>query len=93
MTTRHEHAVVIGSSIAGLLAANVLRDHFDQVTVLDRNRLPAGPQMRRGTPHARHVQTYWLGGLQAVERMLPGYPRISPPPERCRSTSPPRCAG
>ncbi|MFZ3495915.1 hypothetical protein ACODT5_22305 [Streptomyces sp. 5.8] len=28
-----EHAVVVGAGIAGLLAATVLADHFDQVTL------------------------------------------------------------
>jgi 2-polyprenyl-6-methoxyphenol hydroxylase-like FAD-dependent oxidoreductase len=67
------HAVVIGASMAGLLTANVLRDHFAEVTVLERDRLPDEATLRRGTPQARHLHSYWLGGLQAVERMLPGY--------------------
>jgi phytoene dehydrogenase-like protein len=29
------HAVVIGGSMAGLLAARVLADHFDRVTILE----------------------------------------------------------
>jgi 2-polyprenyl-6-methoxyphenol hydroxylase-like FAD-dependent oxidoreductase len=67
------HAVVIGASMAGLLTANVLRDHFADVTVLERDRLPDEATLRKGTPQARHLHSYWLGGLQAVERMLPGY--------------------
>ena len=72
-TTPCGHAVVIGASMAGLLTANVLRDHFAEVTVLERDRLPADATLRNGTPQARHLHSYWLGGLQAVERMLPGY--------------------
>ena len=34
------HAVVVGSSMAGLTAARVLVDHFAQVTLVDRDRLP-----------------------------------------------------
>jgi len=33
-------AVVIGGSMAGLFAARVLSEHFEQVTILDRDSLP-----------------------------------------------------
>ena len=31
------HAVVLGGSLAGLLAARVLADHFDHVTLIERD--------------------------------------------------------
>jgi phytoene dehydrogenase-like protein len=34
------HAIVIGGSMAGLLAARVLADYFEQVTILERDRFP-----------------------------------------------------
>jgi len=34
-----QHAVVIGGSLAGLMTARVLSDHFDAVTVLERDDL------------------------------------------------------
>lgn len=37
------HAVVIGSSLAGLAAAQALVDHMDRVTVIERDRLPLTP--------------------------------------------------
>ena len=37
-----KHAVVIGGSIAGLMAARVLTDYFDQVTMLDRDHIESG---------------------------------------------------
>jgi len=68
-----EHALVIGGSLAGLLAARVLSDSYDRVTVLDRDTLPAGlSDHRRGIPQARHVHTLRLGGQEAVEELLPG---------------------
>jgi len=39
---RH-HAVVIGGSMAGLLAARVLSDHFERVTIIERDKLTGGP--------------------------------------------------
>src|SRR5262245_21211966 len=49
------HALVVGGSIAGLLAARVLADHFARVTVVERDRFPDGPAFRAGVPQSRHV--------------------------------------
>ena len=67
-----QHAVVIGGSIGGLLAARTLLDHFDRVTVLDRDHLPDSPDPRKGTPQARHIHVLLTAGRRAMERMFPG---------------------
>jgi glycine/D-amino acid oxidase-like deaminating enzyme len=41
----HKHALVIGGSIAGLLVARVLNDHFDLVTIVESDFLPARQQI------------------------------------------------
>ena len=38
-TFDRRHAAVIGGSMAGLLAARVLSDHFAQVTMIERDQL------------------------------------------------------
>jgi phytoene dehydrogenase-like protein len=38
---RTGHAVVLGAGIAGLLAARVLTDTYDHVTVIERDRFAA----------------------------------------------------
>ena len=65
------NAVVIGGSLAGLCAARVLADHFDRVTVLDRDRLPDAPVPRAGTPQARHIHVLLMSGRRALERLFP----------------------
>ncbi|MFH7596189.1 FAD-dependent oxidoreductase [Streptomyces racemochromogenes] len=65
------HAVVIGGSLSGLLAAAVLAEHAT-VTVIDADRLPEGPAPRRGLPQGRHTHLLWSGGARAMERILPG---------------------
>jgi 2-polyprenyl-6-methoxyphenol hydroxylase-like FAD-dependent oxidoreductase len=67
------HAVVIGASVAGLLAARVLRDTFAQVTVLDRDVLPEGPAARPGVPQGQHAHLLLPGGQQVLEDLLPGF--------------------
>jgi flavin-dependent dehydrogenase len=42
-----DRAVVLGASMAGLLAARVLADVYAQVTVIDRDELPETPMHRR----------------------------------------------
>ncbi|MFI2431899.1 FAD-dependent oxidoreductase [Streptomyces sp. NPDC018693] len=65
-------AVVLGGSLAGLLAARALADVAGRVTVVERDALPAGPEPRRGLPQARHAHQLWSGGARALEELLPG---------------------
>jgi 2-polyprenyl-6-methoxyphenol hydroxylase-like FAD-dependent oxidoreductase len=66
------HAVVVGGSIGGMLAARVLADHFDRVTVVERDRLPGATENRPGVPHARHLHFFFKRGLMVVEELFPG---------------------
>jgi flavin-dependent dehydrogenase len=66
------HAVVLGAGSAGMLAATALARHVERVTVVDRDRLPSGPELRRGVPQARHSHVLWSGGGQVIESLLPG---------------------
>ncbi|MET9217258.1 MULTISPECIES: FAD-dependent oxidoreductase [unclassified Streptomyces] len=65
-------AVVLGAGMAGMLAAVALLRHVDTVTVLDRDRLPEGPDPRRGVPQAKHTHVLWSGGARLMESLLPG---------------------
>jgi 2-polyprenyl-6-methoxyphenol hydroxylase-like FAD-dependent oxidoreductase len=67
-----KHAVVIGGSMAGLLAARVLADHFERVTIVERDQLPADPQPRKGVPQARHIHLLLWRGQQLLEKLFPG---------------------
>jgi 2-polyprenyl-6-methoxyphenol hydroxylase-like FAD-dependent oxidoreductase len=71
-TLRHGHAIVIGGSLAGLLAARVLARHFEQVTIVERDHLPNGPEPRKGVPQARHVHALLIRGEQIIEGLFPG---------------------
>jgi 2-polyprenyl-6-methoxyphenol hydroxylase-like FAD-dependent oxidoreductase len=67
-----ERAVVLGASMAGLLAAKVLSDRYGQVTVIDRDELPEASVHRRGVPHGRHIHGLLARGQQALEELFPG---------------------
>ncbi|HEX8338985.1 MAG TPA: hypothetical protein VF621_19855, partial [Pyrinomonadaceae bacterium] len=66
------HAVVLGGSLAGLLAARVLADHFELVTVVERDAYPPGAAVRKGVPQAGHVHALMRRGQQVIERLFPG---------------------
>lgn len=67
------HAVVIGASITGLLAARVLADYFDRVTVLERDQLPDSAQIRSGVPQAHHLHVLLRRGQISLNRFFPNF--------------------
>ena len=67
------HAIVIGGGMAGLLAARVLADHFDRVTIVDRDRLSADARFRDGVPQSRHLHALLKRGLNILEELFPGF--------------------
>jgi flavin-dependent dehydrogenase len=54
-------AVVLGASMAGLLAARVLAESYQQVIVIDRDQLPETARHRRGVPQGRHIHALAAG--------------------------------
>jgi 2-polyprenyl-6-methoxyphenol hydroxylase-like FAD-dependent oxidoreductase len=68
----YRHAVVIGGSMAGLLAARVLSDHCEHVTIVERDVLPVSPEARRGVPQGRHTHGLLASGLKVLEALFPG---------------------
>ncbi len=65
-------AVVLGASIAGLMAARVLSDHATEVVVLDRDGTPPSDTARRGVPHGGQLHGLLQAGQAQVERWFPG---------------------
>ncbi|MBB3084364.1 NAD(P)/FAD-dependent oxidoreductase [Geodermatophilus sabuli] len=67
------HAVVVGGSMTGLLAARVVSEHFSAVTVLDRDELPTGPVPRKAVPQGRHIHFLQEAGRARLEELFPGF--------------------
>jgi 2-polyprenyl-6-methoxyphenol hydroxylase-like FAD-dependent oxidoreductase len=70
-TFRHGHAIVIGASVAGLLAARVLSNHFERVTVIERDLLDEDAEPRRGVPQGRHTHLLLTRGEQVMSGLFP----------------------
>ena len=65
-----EHAVVIGASMAGLLAARALSDFYSVVTVLERDQFPVSDIPRKGVPQRRHAHGLLARGRNVIEHHL-----------------------
>jgi flavin-dependent dehydrogenase len=67
------HAVVVGGSMAGLLAARVLANHVEQVTLVERDALVDSVQTRKGVPQGHQLHVLLPRGREIVERLFPSY--------------------
>jgi 2-polyprenyl-6-methoxyphenol hydroxylase-like FAD-dependent oxidoreductase len=67
-----QRAVVLGASMAGLLAARVLADFYRTVTVIERDVLPEGPVHRPGVPQGRHAHVLLARCPQILGELFPG---------------------
>ncbi|MEZ0365434.1 FAD-dependent oxidoreductase [Mycobacterium sp. pUA109] len=73
MTKRGDHAVVLGASMAGLLATRVLADFYNRVTVVERDTLPTEPVNRRGVPQGRMIHALLSRGSEILDDLFPGF--------------------
>ncbi|MEQ9236680.1 FAD-dependent oxidoreductase [Coleofasciculus sp. E2-BRE-01] len=67
-----QKVIVIGGSIAGLLTARVLADHFDQVTIIERDRVPEQPESRAGVPQSHQLHVLLTQGYRILNQLFPG---------------------
>jgi 2-polyprenyl-6-methoxyphenol hydroxylase-like FAD-dependent oxidoreductase len=66
-------AVVLGASVAGLLAARVLSDHCDEVVLIERDPTVSGGSARPGVPQGTQVHSLLPAGQAQLERWFPGF--------------------
>ena len=72
MDQQKKQAIVIGASIAGLCAAAVLSEHFDRVTIIERDAYPEGASdHRKGVPQGRHTHILLRAGETILENIFP----------------------
>src|SRR5690348_14529085 len=70
------HAIVIGGSMAGLLVARVLSEHFERVTIIERDQLIDDTEPRKGVPQGRHVHGLLAGGAAVLREYFPDLPAV-----------------
>jgi 2-polyprenyl-6-methoxyphenol hydroxylase-like FAD-dependent oxidoreductase len=65
-------AVVLGGSIAGLFAARVLADAYDEVQIVDRDKLVGTREPRRRCPQTYQANGLLARGVYIMEELFPG---------------------
>jgi 2-polyprenyl-6-methoxyphenol hydroxylase-like FAD-dependent oxidoreductase len=68
-----DHAIVIGASMGGLLAARALADDFATVTLLERDVFPVADVSRKGVPQGDHAHGLLARGRNVIEAFFPGW--------------------
>jgi len=71
-TFSYKQAIVIGGSLTGLLTARVLSDHFEKVTILERDPVHDVPESRKGQAQTRHLHGLLANGLNILREYFPG---------------------
>ena len=66
-------AVVLGGSVAGLMAARVLSDHADEVVIVERDGAAGAGGPRPGVPQGSQVHALLPAGAVQLERWFPGF--------------------
>ena len=67
-----DHAIVLGGSLAGLVAARVLSDHFARVTIVERDEFVEEIAPRKGVPQGKHAHGLLAWGLEKLNGFFPG---------------------
>ena len=73
MNTSRQKALVIGGGIAGLLAARVLSEAYEDVLVVERDQRPEKAGARPGAPQSFHLHQVLPRGEVLLERHFPGF--------------------
>ncbi len=68
-----KRAVVLGASMAGLLAARVLSDHAERVILIERDDSDTGTAPRPGVPQGTQVHALLPAGAVQLDRWFPGF--------------------
>jgi flavin-dependent dehydrogenase len=67
------HAVVVGASVAGLIAARVLAEHFDEVTAIEQDQLSDQPIIHKSVPQGHHLHAMLAGGIKVMSSLYPDF--------------------
>ena len=68
-----QHAVVVGASVAGLIAARVLAEYFDEVTAIEQDELSDQPVIHKSVPQGHHLHAMLAGGIKVMSSLYPDF--------------------
>ncbi len=67
-----KRAIVVGGSIAGMLSARVLSDSFEEVLIVERDRIEEGAAERTGVPQSPQPHILLTQGYRLLKDFFPG---------------------
>lgn len=70
--TLKQHAIVLGGSLTGLLAARVLSQYYTQVIIIEKDTVHREPEARKGQPQTKHLHGLLPSGLHIMSRYFAG---------------------
>ena len=71
MKNNRTHAIVMGASLGGLMTARVLSQHFEKVTIIEKDVVHRHPESRKGQPQTRHLHGLLPAGFSIISSYFP----------------------
>ncbi len=71
MKTNRIHATVVGGSMAGLIAARVLSNHFEKVTIIEKDIVNNEPETRKGQSQTKHIHLLLVQAMNTLSHYFP----------------------
>jgi 2-polyprenyl-6-methoxyphenol hydroxylase-like FAD-dependent oxidoreductase len=71
MASPRQHAIVLGGSMAGLGAARALVNHFERITLVERDEITGCAQHRKGVPQGQHAHGLLPSGYRVLSDYFP----------------------
>ena len=68
-----DHAVVLGGSIGGLLAARMLSEAYRRVTVIERDEVAGATGPRKAIPQGHHIHALLGRGKEILDETFEGF--------------------
>jgi 2-polyprenyl-6-methoxyphenol hydroxylase-like FAD-dependent oxidoreductase len=70
-----KRVVILGAGIGGCFAAAAISRFFEETLIIDRDRIPEGPEPRPGIPQGLHIHGLLRRAIDIACRLLPGIER------------------
>jgi 2-polyprenyl-6-methoxyphenol hydroxylase-like FAD-dependent oxidoreductase len=71
--SNRNNVIILGGSFAGLMTAKALSTHYQQVTIIEKDKVHRHPEARKGQPHTQHLHGLLPCALNILNDYFPGF--------------------
>jgi 2-polyprenyl-6-methoxyphenol hydroxylase-like FAD-dependent oxidoreductase len=71
--SQRKRAIIVGGSFAGLVAARVLSEFYEEVVLLEKDAFSFSGSPRKGVPQGNHAHAILASGVNLLEKFFPGF--------------------